>query len=132
VSDEPTSDAGMAAALAQSYAQDAHAFLPSIASFLEGSLPENTEVERESVGWFSGKKRVVGLKLTMGDWVYTLHEDTHHNALQAKRSKTVRGVTLKTEAINVSVFLQEMCGWLSERTKENENTFYALKEFLKF
>jgi hypothetical protein len=136
VSDEPLEQAGLqqagiAAALAQSYAQDAHELLPLLATFLEGLIPENVEIEHKSLGWFSGKTRIVGLKYTIGDLVYSLHESANGKALEAHRIRVVRGVTLKTETIPVNAFLEEMAHSLSERSNQNESALFALKDFLK-
>ena len=121
----------MAAVLAQSYAQDAHEFLPMLASFLEALMPDETEIEYKSLGWFSGKKRVVGLKLSIDDRAYHLHEDEHGKALEARRLKIVRGVTLKTEPIAVAIFLEDLSEQLAEKTRQNEQALAALKVFLK-
>ncbi|HEY4001598.1 MAG TPA: hypothetical protein VGO93_22175 [Candidatus Xenobia bacterium] len=131
MNDDGLNGVGMAAALAKSYADDAHGFLPALAGFLEGTMPEAVEVERKAISFFSSKKRVVGLKLTLGDYLYSLHEGHKDGILEAHRSKIVRGVTLKTETVPVGTFLDNLSSALTEHSKQSETAYYALKEFLK-
>ncbi|MHB2016661.1 MAG: hypothetical protein ACYCW6_06905 [Candidatus Xenobia bacterium] len=131
VTDDAMGQIGMSAALAKSYAEDAHGFLGMLAGLLEGVMPEATEVERKPIALFSSKKKVVSLAVSLGDFCYSLHETHHQGKLQAKRAKIVHDVTLKTEEIPVETWLTEIAQKLSEKAKENENTFFALKGFLK-
>lgn len=119
---------GVASALANSYAQDVRGFLPLFAVVLESALPEETLVERKG-GFLQKQKPVRKVTVTLGEQTYTL-EDTGHGPLAAQRTKTVRGIRLKTEPMPVELWLAELSEAISARAQRNENAFFALKELL--
>ena len=129
VNDDAMSHIGMQAALAKSYADDAHGFLGMVATLLEGVLPDATEVERKPLALFSSKKKIVAVTVSLGDYRYSLHEHGQGKPL-ARRAKIVRDVVLKTEEIPVETWLSDIAEKLTARAKENEEAFYALKGFL--
>ena len=104
MTDDAISQIGMSAALAKSYAEDAHGFLGLVATLLEGVMPDATEVERKPLALFSSKKKIVAVTVSLGDYRYSLHEHGEGKPL-AKRAKIVRNVTLKTEEIPVETCL---------------------------
>ncbi len=119
---------GMAAALAHNYAQDARGFLPLLAVFLEAAMPNETVVERRG-GFFQKTKPVRKVTVALGDEAYTL-EDSGHGPLSAQRTKTVRGIVLKTEPMPVEHWLAELSAQVSARAQMGERAFFALREML--
>lgn len=126
---EEFSEVGVAGALAHAYAQDARAFLPLLAVVLNGSLPDETEVERRG-GLFQKEKPVRKVAVTLGDNVYTL-EDLGRGPLAASRVKIVRGITLKTEPLPVEDWLADLSAEISVRAGRSEKAFFALKSLLE-
>lgn len=120
---------GVSAALANSYAQDSRGFLPLLAGFLEAALPAETTIERRG-GLFQKTKPIYKITLTLGEMAYSL-EDVGHGALNAQRSKSVRGIRLKTESVPVEDWLAALSEEITGRAQRSEKAFFALKELLR-
>ena len=82
---------------------DLRAFLEGFAVRMEGAIPGHVTVERRRDGLFSKTSHVVKVAIDAGPSVYVLHLDNNH--LSALRSKSVRGVTLKSEPMAVPEWL---------------------------
>lgn len=119
---------GLAGSLAQSYARDAREFLPLLASVLEASMPELTDVTRRG-GLFQKVKPIVKVAVTLGEDIYTL-EDTGRGPLAALRVKVVRGIALKTEPMPTEDWLAALSAEISVRAEGNERAFFALRNLL--
>lgn len=122
---------GVSAALAKSYESDQSSFLPLLAGLLEGAMPEALEVERKPLHLFSKDKRIVLLRLHLGDDTYMLQQPEPGGRLLGWHAKTVRGITLKTEQIPLDRWLTDVGTVISERAKESEEAALALKTFLE-
>ena len=114
---------GVAATLSKQYAADQRVFLDLLASMLESALPGEAEVVKRG-GLFS-KKTLSKVIVTFGDNRYTL-EDPGRGPLEASRTRIVRGIALKTEALPVEIWLAEMSANLDERAKTSAAAREAL------
>ena len=120
---------GLSAALAGSYAQDARGFLPLLAGFLQAALPEATTIERRG-GLFQKQKAIHKITVVVGDNIYTF-EDAGQGMPAAQKTKIVRGIRLKTDAMPVEDWLSALSEELSRHARRNEAAFFALQEMLR-
>ena len=118
---------GVAAALSRQYAADQHAFFEDLATMLERALPEATQVVRHG-GIFS-KKTVQRITLTIVENRYILESPTH-GSLQASRTHVVRGIALKTEAIPIPDWLEEIGGLLDQEARGSQAAREALSRLV--
>lgn len=98
---------------------DLRAFLEGFATRLDGAIPGHVTVERRRDGLFSKTSHVVKVTIDAGPAVYVLGLENNH--LSALRAKSVRGVTLKSEAMDVPEWLRSLnddIQRLAERTGE--------------
>jgi hypothetical protein len=86
-------------------AGDAQAFLEALATRLGGALPSRTLVQRAG-GLFGGPKRVQVISLELGEFHYQIGQQ--HGALVPQRTRVVRGIALKTEALRLEQWLNEL------------------------
>ncbi len=114
---------GVAATLSRQYAADERVFLELLAQMLEQALPDEAEIGKRG-GLFS-KKTVQKVAVTLGDNRYTL-EDPGRGPLRATRTRIVRGIALKTEAIPVEEWLAELGAALDERARTSAAAREAL------
>lgn len=114
---------GVAAELAKKYNADQRDFMQSLALFLEGVLPDETQLEQRG-GWFA-KKTLARIIVTLGEDRYTL-EDPGRGPLQTTRTHIVRGIALKTEALPVETWIVELGTLLDERVKSSQAARTAL------
>lgn len=119
---------GVAAELAKRYGADERDFLRALAAMLERALPDDVQIER--TGWF-GKGPVKRLSVTLGDNIYAL-EDLGRGPLQATRARIVRGITLKTDAVAVAPWIEELGAALQERAQTSEAARDALSRLTEF
>ena len=126
---EEFTEVGVAGALAHVYAEDARGFLPLLAVILTGALPDETQVERRG-GLFQREKPVRKILVALGENTYAL-EDFERGPLVATRTKTVRGIKLKTDTVPVEEWLAELSGEIAARAHRNEKAFFALKNLLQ-
>ena len=120
----------VAGALASNYARDARTFLPLLAAVLEASMPEDTEVERKGK-LFSKEKTVRKVRVLAGTNTFEI-EDPGNGRLQATRIQTVRNIVLKREEMRVDEWLTALSAEIALRAKDNEATFFALKNMLDY
>ncbi len=118
---------GVAAALSKQYATDQREFLELLAQMLERALPDETEIGRR--GGFFAKKTVQKIVVLLGENRYTL-EDPGRGPLQASRTRIVRNIALKTEAIPVETWVQELGGTLDERARSSASAREALARMI--
>ena len=121
---------GVAGALAANYARDARTFLPLLAAVLEASMPEDTEVQRKGK-LFSKEKTVRMVRVITGGNAYQI-EDPGNGRLVAQRIQTVRNIILKREEMRVNEWLTALASEIAARAKDNEATFFALKNMLDY
>jgi len=120
----------VAGALASNYARDARTFLPLLAAVLEASMPDDTEVERKG-RLFSKEKTVRKVRVLAGQNTFEI-EDPGNGRLQALRIQTVRNIVLKRDEMRVDEWLTALSAEIALRAKDNEATFFALKNMLDY
>lgn len=118
---------GVAAALAKEYGSDQRRLLESLASMLDGVLPNETEVRRRG-GLFS-RKAVHSVRVHLGDYSYTL-EDAGKGPLRGTRVRIVRGIALKTEEMPVEEWLEALGEALEDHAQTNGTARAALSRFV--
>ncbi len=82
---------------------DVRAFLEGFAARMEGAIPGRVTVERKRDGLFSKSSHVVTVSIATEHDVYVLALDKA--MLSARRTKAVRGVTLRSESMPVPDWL---------------------------
>ena len=116
---------GVAGALLSRYQQDQQALLDQLATFLEATLPRQTSVRR-TLGVL-GPRRATGLSLEIGGMRYELVDA---KGLQANRTRVVRGVAVRSEALPVEEWLTEVSGALSAELERTGSGRAALERLL--
>lgn len=107
---------------------DTRAFLEALAVKLEGSLPDNTTVTRQS-GLFSREHPVKEVAVSLGDYHYRIGRE-RQGPLVAVRAKVVRGIVLKTEQIAVDQWIEELSEALAQMAGQSAQARTALERFL--
>ena len=116
----------LSAALSKQYALDQREFLAMLALMVESAMPEMTEVDRR--GSLFAKKRVRRVTVTFGENRYSL-EDPGRGPLEAKRTRVVRGIALKTEPMTVPEWVAEFGAAMENEVDRNEAARDALSRF---
>lgn len=117
------------ASLASSYGRDVRGFLPLLAVVLQGTLPDETTVERKG-SLFVREKPVRKVSVTLGDHTYSL-EDLGRGPLAAQRVKVVRGIALKTEPMPIDLWLAALGEAIADRAGQSERAFFALRRVME-
>ena len=125
--DDELTSLGVSASLARLYAADQRGFVEQLALTLESALPGEVEVERK--GGLFAEKRICGLKVPLGDFLYVLRIPPR-GPIDAERTKVVRGIKLKTESIQMEEWLTAVADEMSAYAETNLNTRDALKALL--
>ncbi len=107
---------------------DLRAFMEALAVKLEGALPGQTSVERKGGGLFSGQKRVQRIVVDMGDMRFELSIDGAR--VQAKRSRAVRGIVLKSDQVPLDEWIEDLSRLLTEEAQRSEGARLALERLL--
>jgi len=118
---------GVAAALAREYAQDGRAFVPLLADMLCKALPD--EAEPIMAGGFLSKKTVAGVRLKVGDFQYEL-DSSEKGPVKTSRTHVVRGITLKSEPIEMADWLADVGAAIELRMGRSAETRAALSGLL--
>jgi hypothetical protein len=108
-------------------AGDAKTFLEALATKLGGALPTRTVVERES-HLFSRDKPVKSISLELGEFRYVIGHQ--HGTLASQRTRVVRGIALKTEALSVDQWLDELSMALMQLAQQSAQDRAALQRML--
>ncbi len=82
---------------------DSKAFMDAFATRMESALPGRVQVERRRDGLFSKQTHVVKVSVEIQGVVYQLELERAN--FSARRTKSVRGVVLKSEALGVPEWL---------------------------
>jgi hypothetical protein len=85
---------------------DLKAFMEAFAVRLEGAMPGRVSVERQKDGLFSKTSHAARIAVEARDHLYLL--ELQKGRLSACRSKSVRGVTLSTEHMEVPAWLSAL------------------------
>jgi hypothetical protein len=107
---------------------DLNAFMEALASKLVGSLPNQTQVARQS-GLFAREHPVKEIMVTLGDYQYHIVKE-RHGSLSTSRAKFVRGIVLKTEQIPMEQWIGELAESLAQESTRSAQARSALERFL--
>lgn len=109
-------------------AGDLKAFMEALATKLEGALPGQTVVTRRGGGLFSGPKRVDRIVVELGEYRYELQ--SADSRVKPSRSKSVRGIVLKTEQVPLDEWIDELSRQLTDEAERSEQARLALERLL--
>jgi len=119
----------LAASAWRANATDTGSLVEALASKLEGALPSETRVQRRSTRRFSSEKRVAAIETTLGDHTYQL--SMNGDAAECRRSKSVRGVVIKSERLSLDAWLEALSAALTDKARESETARTALERLLE-
>ena len=108
-------------------AGDTKSFLEVLATKLGNALPTRTAIERES-HLFSREKPVKSISIELGEFRYQIGHQ--HGALAAQRTRVVRGIALKTDALGVDDWLDSLSQGLTELAQQSAQDRAALLRML--
>lgn len=109
-------------------ATDTTAFLEALATKLGGALPQRVQVERGG-GLFSHAHPVRRIAVRLGEWEYNLLAEAG-NALTASRTHAVRGITLKSEPLNLDAWIEMISADLADLAQTSMQEHAALRRLL--
>lgn len=107
---------------------DLKAFLEVLAVKLEGALPDQTVVTRQS-RLFSREHPVREIQISLGEYHYRISRE-QQGALSTLRAKVVRGIVLKTEQLPMEQWIEELAEGLAAHAGQNAQARNALERFL--
>jgi hypothetical protein len=125
---EDSFELDLAAAELRAGARDADALVGGLAAWLENSVPDLVEVQRKRAGLFDSRKRVAAITCRVGDDTYILESDGR--ATSARRARTVRGITLKNETLELGPWLRQLSEALLAQAQLSQSSMTALRELL--
>ena len=108
-------------------AGDTKTFLEALATKLGGALPTRTVVERES-HMFAREKPVKLIRIELGEFRYQIGHE--RGALAAQRTRMVRGIALKTEALGVDQWLDDLSMALMQLAQQSAQDRASLQRML--
>jgi hypothetical protein len=123
---EPSFDLDAAALRADG--RDLDAGVEVLATKLEGALPAATRVERRARRLLSREQRVEEIAVALGESTYVLRRERH--GLTTTRAKTVRGVRIKNEELDVEAWLAALAAELREQAATSADARAALERLL--
>jgi len=123
---EPSFDLDAAALRADG--RDLDAGVEVLATKLEGALPAATRVERRARGLLSRERRVERIELALGECTYVLSRERH--GLATTRARTVRGVRIKNEQLDVDAWLAALEADLREEARTSAEARAAVERLL--
>jgi uncharacterized protein YhdP len=95
---------------------------------LEAALPAETVVRRRSRGLLSREKVVEEIEVALGDWRYALRID--RGRVEASRRQSVRGIAIRSEALDLDAWLQALTAELREQAATSEQARTALERLV--
>lgn len=107
---------------------DLRAFIEAFAARMDGALPGRVKIERRRDGLFSRTSHVVKVTIAGDLNAYTLALDD--NRLSAWRTKSVRGVTLKSEPMDFPEWLAVLNADLQLLAEQASAAHNVLHDFL--
>jgi hypothetical protein len=125
--DDPALSFDRVAASLRADARDLAVFLEVIAGKLADALPSAVTVEHE--GGLLSRKRVKRLQVQLGEHRYELARVG--SGVEGRRSHSVRGITLKTEAMAIEDWIAALAAHLTEHAKSSEKAREALNRLLQ-
>lgn len=107
---------------------DLRAFLEGFAARMEAAIPGHVTVDRKRDGLFSKTSHVVKVAIDAGPGVYVLALENNH--LSALRAKAVRGVTLKSEPMDLPDWLAALNSEVQRLAERTGAAHDVLHDFL--
>lgn len=107
---------------------DLRAFMEAFATRMDGALPGRVKVERRRDSLLSRTSHVVRVTIASDPEIYILSLDDH--CLSAQRAKAVRGVTLKSEAMDFPEWLAALNADLQRLAERTGAAQTVLHDFL--
>lgn len=95
---------------------------------MEGALPDHVRVERKRDGLFSSSSHAVKVTVDTGSNIYAL--ERHHGHFVARRTKAVRGVTLRSEEMAIPDWLDALNRDVMGLAGQAESAHGVLHDFL--
>jgi hypothetical protein len=115
--------ASVAAILAQRSREDQTALLDDLVTMLADIVP-GVRVDRALL-----RRHVTAIHLPIGGFVYVLKRSAN-SAFEASRQHHVRGIAIRTDPMEIDVFLAELGPALDEELRRTERGRDALREWL--
>lgn len=122
-----STDLDLAAAALRADVTDTDAFVEGLATRLEQALPGFVEVKRSKAG-FRGPKLVSEILVQAGDEHLQLRRRGGH--VETSRARISGGIAIKTEALDVEVWLQALTAAVSQQAQRSERTRLALQQIV--
>ncbi len=113
----------VAAILVQRGREDRAALLDDLVTMLAEVVPE-AQVERALL-----RRRVTAIRLPLGGFVYVLKRGAG-GSLEASRQQLVRGVVIRTDPMEIDVFLAELGPAIDAELQRTERGRDALRTWL--
>lgn len=107
---------------------DLKAFMEVLAVKLEGALPDQTVVARQS-RLFAREHPVREILITLGDYQYRISRE-RQGPLVTLRAKVVRGIVLKTDQLPMEQWIEELATGLATHAGQSAQARMALERFL--
>ena len=123
---EPSFDLDAAALRADG--RDLDAGVEVLATKLEAALPSATRVDRRARRLLSREQRVEQIEVALGECTYVLHRERH--GLSTSRAKTVRGVRIRNEQLDVDAWLAALEADLRQQAQTSAEARTALERLL--
>lgn len=118
----------MLAASLRADSGDLKAFMEALAVKLEGALPGRVLVTRQS-SLFSREHPVREIAILFGDYQYRIRRE-RQGSITTERAKVVRDIVLKTDAIPMNQWTDELAQRLAEEAGQSAQARSALERFL--
>jgi hypothetical protein len=122
---EITPDFELLAASLRADSTDLAVFVPTLATKLCDALPEQVEVERSG---FPGRRAVRRVEVFVGEHRYELRYERRQ--VRASRARVVRGIVLKTEELDLDVWIDALSRDLADEAGTSERSRLALERLL--
>ena len=117
----------MLAASLRADAADLGLFLEVLAAKLSAALPSVSRVEHQ--GGIIGRRRVRRIQVDLGEHRYEVGRDGA--GIAASRSHAVRGITLRSEAMTLEHWIEELARHLAEHAQASAQDREALTRLLQ-
>lgn len=122
-------DFELVAASLRADAGDMATFVAVLAGKLEGALPGRVQVERHGRKLLSHDKVVTRITIDLGEVRYSLVPGPGGD-LDCGRSKSVRGIVLKTDRLRLPDWIQSLARDLAAQARTSEQARLALERLL--
>jgi hypothetical protein len=119
------SDFDLLASSLRADARDVDSFFDVLVAKLAGALPDRVEVERGGLLGRSKPRRVV---VTLGDGRYEAVRE--RRTVVCRRSTVVRGITLKSEELDLGAWIDALSAELVDEAESSERSRVALEGLL--